>query len=62
MVRSLGVGGFSDWGVVEAKGSTIDILVFWDNKVFDLIDIEAYMLSLFYVAIKMVKMVSFCCF
>ena len=40
IVRSLGVGRFLDWGTVDAKGSSEGILVFWDKRVVELIDME----------------------
>ena len=40
IVRSLGVGRFLDWGTVDAKGSSEGILVFWDKRVVELVDME----------------------
>lgn len=40
MVRSLGVGGFLNRGVVAARGASIGILIFWDNRVLDLMELE----------------------
>ena len=44
--RSFGVGRFSKWKVVEAEGNAGGILVFWDKRKLDLVDIET---GLFYV-------------
>ena len=38
IVRSLGVGRFLDWGAVEAEGTGGGILVFWDKRVLELVD------------------------
>lgn len=40
ILRHLGVGKFLEWGVVNAKGQAKRILVFWDNGVVELIDME----------------------
>ena len=32
MARSLGVGRFTDWGIVDASGSARGILLFWDKR------------------------------
>ena len=32
VVRSLGVGRFLDWGVLNARGAAGGVLVFWDKK------------------------------
>ena len=46
MIRSLGVGIFLEWEVVEARGLIGDILVFWDNRVVDLLDMEVGVFSI----------------
>ena len=40
IVRSLGVGRHLDLSVVNSRGATGGILVFWDNRVFELVDLE----------------------
>ena len=40
MVKSLGTGRFTDWGVVDAGGASRGILIFWDNKVLELLELE----------------------
>ena len=42
MVRSLGVGGFLNRGVVAARGASIGILIFWDNRVLDLLELGVW--------------------
>lgn len=37
-VRSLGVGRVLEWGAVEAQAAFGGILFFWDNRVFELLD------------------------
>ena len=39
-MRSLGVGRHLDWSAVNSRGTTSGILVFWDNRVFNLVDLE----------------------
>ena len=40
LVRSLGVGRFVDWAVVNAIGASGGILIFWDSRVLQLVDKE----------------------
>ena len=40
MVRSLGVGRFLEWGALNARGATEGVVVFWDNKVLELMGME----------------------
>ena len=40
LVRSLRVGRHLDWSAVNSRGATGGILVFWDNRVFELVDLE----------------------
>ena len=40
MVKSLGVGRFMDWEAVDAGGALGDILIFWDNRVLELLELE----------------------
>ena len=46
MVRSLGAGRNSQWGAMDACGATRGILLFWDFKVLELVD----MVGLFYIS------------
>ncbi|RVW99754.1 hypothetical protein CK203_029301 [Vitis vinifera] len=39
-VRSLRVGRHLDWSVVNLMDAAGDIMVFWDNRVFELVDLE----------------------
>ena len=45
LVRSLGVGRFLDWGTVDVEGSVGGILVFWDKRVVELVDMETGIFS-----------------
>ena len=45
IVRSLGVGRFLDWGAVDVEGYVGGILVFWDKKVVEMVDIEIWIFS-----------------
>ena len=45
IVRSLGVGRFLDWGTVDAEGSAGGILVFWDKRVVELVDMKTRIFS-----------------
>ena len=40
VVKSLGVGRFLDWGAVDARRASKGILIFWDNIVLDLLELE----------------------
>ena len=40
LVRSLGVGRHLDWRAVNSRGVAGGILVFWDNRMFELVDLE----------------------
>ena len=46
VVKSLGVGRFLEWGVLNAKGATRGVLVFWDNRVLELIGMEVGLFSI----------------
>ena len=39
-VRSLGVGRHLNYSAINSRGVTKDIMVFWDNRAFELIDLE----------------------
>ena len=45
MVRRLGVGRFLDWRTVDAEGSAGGILIFWDKRVVELVDMEKRIFS-----------------
>ena len=34
------MGRFLEWGTVDSKGTTGGIVVFWDNRVLELIELE----------------------
>ena len=38
--RSLGVGRLAEWKVVEAKGTAGGILVFWDKRKLEVMEVE----------------------
>ena len=40
LVRSLGVGRHLDWKIDNSRGVTRGILVFWDNIMIELVDLE----------------------
>ena len=40
IVRSLGVGRHIDWRAINSKGAAGGVLVFWDNRVVDLLEVE----------------------
>ena len=40
MIRSLSVGRFVDWVAVNAVGASEGILIFWDSRLFQLMDVE----------------------
>ena len=46
IVRSLGVGRFLDWGAMDAEGTAGGILVLWDKRVLELVDMEFRMFSI----------------
>ena len=45
IVRSLGVGRFLDWGAVNAEGASGGIMVFWDKRSLELVDLEIGLFS-----------------
>ena len=45
VVRSLGVGRFLDWGVLNARGAAGGVLVFWDKRVLELEGMEVGLFS-----------------
>ena len=40
LIRSLGVGRRLEWGTVDSRGTTGGIVVIWDNRVLELIELE----------------------
>ena len=46
LVRSLGVGRFSEWGAVDSRGAAGVIVVFWDNRVLELVNLETGVFSM----------------
>ena len=46
IIRSLGVGRFLEWGAVDSRGAAGGIVVFWDNRVVDLVDLQKGMFSI----------------
>ena len=44
--RSFGVGRFFDWKVVEAEGAAGGILLFWDERKLDLVEVEIFLFSI----------------
>ena len=46
VVRSLGVGRFLEWGVLNVKGAVGGVLVFWDNRVLELVGMEVGLFSI----------------
>ncbi|RVW54301.1 Transposon TX1 uncharacterized 149 kDa protein [Vitis vinifera] len=46
IIRSLGVGRYLEWGAVDSRGAAGGIVVFWDNRVLDLVDIQKGVFSI----------------
>ena len=46
LIRSLGVGRFLEWGVVDSRGAVGVIVVFWDNRVLELVNLETGVFSM----------------
>ena len=46
VVRSLGVGRFLDWGVLNVRGAAGVVLVFWDKRVLELEGMEVGLFSI----------------
>ena len=40
VVKSLGAGRFMDWGAINAGGVLRGIMIFWDNRVLELLELE----------------------
>ncbi|RVW91675.1 LINE-1 reverse transcriptase-like [Vitis vinifera] len=46
VVRSLGVGRFLEWGDLDARGAARGVVVFWDNRVLELMGLEVGLFSI----------------
>ena len=46
VVHSLGVRRFLGWGAVSAKGAAGGVVVFWDNRVLELVGMEVGLFSI----------------
>ncbi|RVW43416.1 Transposon TX1 uncharacterized 149 kDa protein [Vitis vinifera] len=46
IVRSLGVGRFLDWGAVDSRGAAGGIVVIWDNRLLELVDMQKGLFSI----------------
>ena len=46
VVRSLGVGRFLEWGALNAWGAAGRVVVFWDNKVLELVRMDVGLFSI----------------
>ena len=40
IVRSLGVGRCLEWGAMNSRGATRVVVVFWDNRVLQMVEME----------------------
>ena len=46
VVRSLGTGRFLDWGALDASGSAGGILICWDKRTLDVLELEVGQFSI----------------
>ena len=46
IVHSLGVGKFLGWGAMSARGAAGGVVVFWDNRVLELVGMEVSLFSI----------------
>ncbi|RVW64198.1 hypothetical protein CK203_046363 [Vitis vinifera] len=46
VLRSLGVGRFLEWGVLNARGAVGGVVVLWDNRVLELVRMEVGLFSI----------------
>ena len=46
VVRSLGYGRFLDWGAMGAQGSVGGILIYWDKRSLELLEMEVGQFSI----------------
>ena len=47
MVKSVGVGRFLNWASVDARGAAGGLLLFWDNRVLENLEVESGGYSIF---------------
>ncbi|KAJ9704077.1 hypothetical protein PVL29_005385 [Vitis rotundifolia] len=45
IVRSLGVGRFLEWRAINSRGAAGGVLVFWDNRLIQLLEVEEGMFT-----------------
>ena len=45
LIRSLGVGRHLDWRAINSRGAIGGVLVFWDNRVVELLEVEEGMFT-----------------
>ena len=41
LVKSMGVGRFFNWALVDARGAAGGLLLFWDNRVLEKLEVES---------------------
>ncbi|XP_034688121.1 uncharacterized protein LOC117916277 [Vitis riparia] len=46
IVRSLGVGRFIEWGAIDSRGAAGGIVVIWDNRMLELVDMQKGLFSI----------------
>ena len=46
LIRSLGVGRHLDWRAINSRGAIGGVLVFWDNRVVELLEVEERMFTI----------------
>ena len=44
-MRSLGMGRHIDWRAINSRGAAGGVLVFWDNRVVELLEVEEGMFT-----------------
>ena len=49
IIHSLRVGRFLEWGAMDSRGVVGGIVVFWDNRVLDLVYLQKGMFSISYI-------------
>ena len=47
LVRSLGYGRFLDWGALDAQGAAGGVLICWDKRTLEIIEMERGQFSIF---------------
>ena len=48
LVRSLGTGRFLDWGALDAYGTTGELLICWDKRTLEVLEMEVGNFSISY--------------